>query len=95
MAGQQYRMMYPVDGVEDGDTRYESSQKLTMYRSLKLEDIPLPAGKYYLQFVVYDLFMRPMELERIELDWDGEELYFSENMVWAGTEKLNVADSYW
>ena len=95
LAGQQYRLMYPVDGTEDSRTRYESSQKLTMYRSLELEDMPLPPGRYYIQFIVYDLFMRPMEMERIELNWDGETLSFPEQMAWDGRETLRVADSYW
>ena len=95
LAGQQYRLMYPVDGTEDSRTRYESSQKLTMYRSLELEDMPLPPGRYYIQFIVYDLFMRPMEMERIELNWDGETLSFPEQMAWEGRETLRVADSYW
>ena len=95
LAGQQYRLMYPVEGTEDSRTRYESSQKLTMYRSLELEDMPLPPGRYYIQFIVYDLFMRPMEMERIELNWDGETLSFPEQMAWDGRETLRVADSYW
>lgn len=95
LAGQQYRLMYPVEGTEDSRTRYESSQKLTMYRSLELEDMPLPPGRYYIQFIVYDLFMRPMEMERIELNWDGETLSFPEQMAWEGRETLRVADSYW
>ena len=95
LAGQQYRLMYPVDGTEDSRTRYESSQKLTMYRSLELEDMPLPPGRYYIQFIVYDLFMRPMEMERIELNWDGQTLSFPEQMAWEGRETLCVADSYW
>lgn len=95
LAGQQYRLMYPVEGTEDSRTRYESSQKLTMYRSLELEDMPLPPGRYYIQFIVYDLFMRPMEMERIELNWDGETLSFPEQMAWEGRETLCVADSYW
>ena len=94
-AGQQYRLMYPVEGTEDSRTRYESSQKLTMYRSLELEDMPLPPGRYYIQFVVYDLFMRPMEMERIELNWDGQALSFPDEMAWEGRETLRVADSYW
>lgn len=95
LAGQQYRLMYPVEGTEDSRTRYESSQKLTMYRSLELEDMPLPPGRYYIQFVVYDLFMRPMEMERIELNWDGQALSFPDEMAWEGRETLRVADSYW
>ncbi len=95
LAGQQYRLMYPVEGTEDSRTRYESSQKLTMYRSLELEDMPLPPGRYYIQFIVYDLFMRPMEMERIELNWDGQTLSFPEQMAWDGRETLRVADSYW
>ena len=95
LAGQEYRLMYPVDGIEDHYTRFESSKKLTMYRSLELEDMPLPEGQYYLQFIVFDLFMRPMELERIEVSWDGETLSFPENTSWSGTETLHVSDKYW
>ena len=95
LAGQEYRLIYPVDVGGYDSTRFETSQKLTMYRSLELVDIPLPPGQYFIQFVIYDLFMRPMELERIEIHWDGEELSFPEDMDWSGTETLSVADSYW
>ena len=76
-------------------TRYESSEKLTMYRSLVVDDIPLPPGTYYIKFIVYDLFMRPMELEPIEIYWDGESLTYAENINWEGTEELSVSRDYW
>ena len=95
LAGQEYRLLYPIEGAVNDKTRYESSEKLTMYRSLVVDDIPLPPGTYYIKFIVYDLFMRPMELEPIEIYWDGESLTYAENINWEGTEELSVSRDYW
>ena len=64
-----------------------------MYRKLTVENAPLPAGTYYMEYVIYDVFMRPMKLRRVELYWDGQRMTIPNN-DWAGKETLSVADYY-
>ena len=90
LAGQEYRFLYPVDGQGDGDEAYyQLSQPMTMYRSLEIEEIPLPEGTYYLEYEVDDIFMRPYLLDRIEFYWDGENMTFPEGFTWEGEIVLN------
>ena len=67
---------------------YESSPAMTFYRRMSPEIITLPAGTYYLEYEVDDMFTRPFVLERIEFRWDGEKMSFPENLVWEGTQLL-------
>jgi len=41
----------------------------------------LPAGNYYLEYEIEDMFLRPTVLERIEMHWDGTSLTFPEDAV--------------
>ena len=41
----------------------------------------LPAGTYYLEYEIEDMFLRPTVLERIEMHWDGISLTFPEAAV--------------
>ena len=87
--GREYRLLYKIDGK----TGYERSAPKTMYRRLTVENAPLPAGTYYLQYIIYDVFMRPMKLKRVELRWDGKRMTIP-NADWEGKEILSVADYY-
>lgn len=88
-AGCEYRLMYTVDSEDSGgQPDYEFSRPMTMYKSLYMEDTALPPGTYYMEYVIYDVFMRPMPLERVELYWDGEKL--TTNGAWSGTEILSA-----
>ena len=91
LVGQEYCFLYPVDG-EDGDAGYQSSEPLTMYRKLDVEEIPLPEGTYYLEYEVIDMFMRSFVLDRIEFHWDGENMTFPEGFAWEGEVVLNAID---
>ena len=83
LSGQEYRFLYPVDGSEsDGKVRYQASQPLTMNRAPYVEEIPLPAGTYYLEYEVVDVFMRTTFLDRIEFKWDGENMTLSQDNAW-------------
>ena len=64
-----------------------------MYRRLTVENAPLPARAYYMEYVIYDVFMRPMKLRRVELYWDGQRMTIPNN-DWAEKETLSVADYY-
>ena len=44
-----------------------------------------------MEYVIYDVFMRPMKLKRVELYWDGQRTTIPNN-DWAGKETLSVAD---
>ncbi len=84
LTGQEYQFLYPVD-KKGGRTTYQASEPMTMYRALDVKEIPLPAGTYYLEYEVEDVFMRHRLLERIELHWDGREMTFPEGFAWEGT----------
>ena len=83
LSGQEYRFLYPVDGSDsDGKVRYQVSQPLTMNRAPYVEEIPLPAGTYYLEYEVVDVFMRSTIMDRIEFKWDGENMTLSQDDAW-------------
>lgn len=90
LAGRDYRILWPVDGTDTGETQYvPGSSAMWLPRTLDIEEAPLPAGTYYLQYEADDMFMRPYTLERIEMHWDGENLTFPEDFVWEGEVALN------
>ena len=45
-----------------------------------------------IEVVIYDVFMRPMKLERVELSWDGQRM--SIRSAWESGETLSAADYY-
>ena len=90
IAGQEFRLLYPIDGTgENGKTRYETSDPLTMYRSLQITAEPLDPGTYYLDYWVEDLFMRRLDMERVEVYWDGENVT-TVTVDWSGTTTLQL-----
>jgi hypothetical protein len=85
LAGLDFQLLYPTDEAGlGGGTIYGSSAALTMYRALDIEEMTIPAGSYYLQYEVEDIFHRRFALERIEMAWDGEQLSFPEGFAWDG-----------
>ena len=54
---------------------------------------PLPKGTYYMEYTIYDVFMRPMKLKRVELYWDGKKMSVRGD-TWKGKETLSVSDYY-
>ncbi len=44
-------------------------------------------GVYEMEYTVYDIFMRPMKLPRVEVTWDGEQLTVTGG-GWEGQETL-------
>ncbi len=90
MAGQEFRLLYPVYGASaSGRTTYESSDDMTLYRVLKVEEQPLTPGTYYIDYDIIDIFQRRYELERVEMYWDGEQFTYPEDMVWEGIVTIN------
>jgi hypothetical protein len=89
--GQEYRMLWPL-GVpgESTDIRYvPAGQARNMTRSLLIREKTLPAGTYYLEYEVDDIFMVPHVMERFEYYWDGEKVIFPEGFAWEGNVPLN------
>ena len=97
MSGQRYRLLYPTldagSGLQGGGFEYSAEQ--TMARTLPVETRILPPGTYYIQYVVEDIFMRRIPMERAEVRWDGEKVTLAEGTSWEGTETLrwSIQDS--
>ena len=96
MAGQEYSVLYPVYIDEyDPWAEFVAAEPQTLYRSMYLEDKPLPPGTYYMQYIVYDMFMRPMPMETIEAEWTGDSMILPEDYSWEGVEELVIPEEYW
>ena len=94
VAGREYNLVYEVHGEKRGSRPYVLSPTMIMYRSMKLEEIILPPGTYYLDFTIYDVFMRPMRLETVELQILEDHTITIVSEPWEGTEVLN-SDAYY
>ena len=81
LEGQEYCLLYPVDETAD-DLSYKRSETLTMRKRLIVEEIPLPAGTYYLEYEIDDVFMRTSTLGRIRIEWDGVNITFPDISSW-------------
>ena len=90
MAGQTFRMLFPIldrkTELQGGEYEYSNAQTVT--RVLPVESKLLPPGTYYIQYVVEDMFMRRIPMDRVEVRWDGTELTLADGAVWEGTETL-------
>ena len=96
LAGREFAPVYPIfDGEYDSGDDWFKGQTLKMYRTLEVTNEPLPAGTYYIEYVIYDMFMRPMFLDWARMDWDGQTATFPDADSWQGEVELKVADSYW
>ena len=96
LAGQEYSVIYPYFTSEyEQPTDFVVAPPQTIYRAMNLEDRLLPPGTYYMQYIVYDMFMRPMPLNPIEAQWNGEEMIVPEDSSWTGTEELQIPEEYW
>ena len=93
VAGREYNLLYEVSGAKSFSKPYVFSPTMIMYRSMRLEEITLPPGTYYLEFKVFDAFMRPMRMETLELELDGETVTIQGDS-WEGTETLYVSSYY-
>lgn len=87
-AGRDFRLVYPVDDEGTDETQYEGSERMTLYRAIRMGIQPLPEGVYYIEYIVLDHFSRPITLERIEMIWDGQKAVFSGIEDWEGSETL-------
>ncbi len=89
LTGQEYQLLYPIYGGAD----YQFSKALSMYRSLDVQEIPLPPGTYYLQYEIDDVFLRQTFAEMIEIHWDGEKMTFREDMEWEDGDWVSLREA--
>ena len=89
LVGREYRLLYPVDGA---GTAYHDSAPLTMYRSLDVQEVPLPAGTYFLEYEIVDVFMHSTVLDRVEIQWDGNTMTFPGAGDWHSGDWTHVAE---
>ena len=87
LSGMEYNLLYPIDGSQGN---YVHSEPLTMYRALDVREIPLPAGTYYLEYEIADVFMRRTVLDRLEIQWDGENMTFPDADKWEDGKTINL-----
>ena len=72
MEGREFQLLYPLSEGDDGRLSYARSEDMTMYRGMEMEEIPLPAGVYYVAYGVEDVFGRLYIADPVRLNWDGE-----------------------
>ena len=97
LAGQEYSLIYPIyskDSHVDVDG-YFKSQPQPMYRSLEMTNETLHDGVYYIEYVIYDMFMRPMYLDRLEMRIEGGVASFPGSEAWTGEVELTIPEEYW
>ena len=86
MEGRDYQLLYPVADTEDAF--FEMGEEKPFLRSMTIGNTVLPAGTYYLEYIVMDRFLRYIPMERIEMHWDGERMTLPEGFTWDGVERL-------
>ena len=93
VAGQEYTLLYLIDNADsNGRVQFEASAPMTMYRALDIRPKDLPAGTYYLDYWVEDMFLHPMYVGRIGLNWDGRKVSLLPDEEWEGTMTLTVPE---
>ena len=94
VTGQEYNLIYPVvseDGLLSGD--YEPSDPLTFQRMVNIEKTLLPPGNYELEYVLYDVFIRQVRLERVKMTWDGIGMHITDSS-WEGDITMDISSYY-
>ena len=74
LQGREYRLLYPVYTGEEGKEnrrRYESSDPMTIYRTLDVEEMELPEGVYYCNYMLETSLRKVYWTELVKLYWDG------------------------
>ena len=88
MAGRDFNLIYPIHGK----STFQSSELMTMYRSLEIAEKPMKAGIYLLEYWVGDIFMCPMKVGRAEVIWDGSKVALLNPASWQGSVALSLKD---
>ena len=53
--------------------------------------MPLPKGTYYLDYEIEDVFMRRMMLDRIEIQYDGQNMRFPNSGTWEDGKEISLS----
>ncbi len=94
VTGQEYYLIYPVvseDGLLYGE--YEPSGPMTFQRMVNIEKTLLPPGNYELEYVLYDVFIRQVCLERVKMTWDGTSMKITDS-AWEGDQTMDISSYY-
>ncbi len=91
LAGRDYQLLYPAysEGKKGGRVTYETGPAQMLYRSLRVKEGSLEPGTYYLEYVIEDSFGRLIELEMVEMDWDGEKAVFPGAKEWEDSGEVS------
>ena len=95
MSGLEYRLLFPVMNDTFQITKYIGDQTGTIYRSMEVANQPLAPGTYYLEYVVYDIFLRPYVMNRFEMVWDGKKATFPDSEKWPEIIEMQISENYW
>ena len=89
--GQEFRLLWPLAayGRNEKKKYIPAGNPQKMPRALLIKEQPLPAGTYYLEYEVDDMFIRPHVMERFEFHWDGEKVILPDGFIWEGKVQLN------
>ena len=91
---QEFRLLYEQNrDPETGRISYAASEPQRMTRGLIVQEVKLPAGTYEIEFVIDDVFNRSMKLDRVEMEWDGEQMKIRTD-GWEGSETLDIGKYY-
>ena len=47
-----------------------------------------------MEYVLYDIFIRPARLERVKLTWDGTAITMADPSAWQGDTVMDIASYY-
>ena len=95
-AGREYSLVYPIYSKDShaASGSYFNAQPQQMYRSMLMTNEPLYDGDYYIEYVIYDMFMRPMPLDWIEMRIDGGVASYPGSEEWTGEVELTIQEGY-
>ena len=86
LAGREYRPVFPINMSENSrQVSYSSGLTRTVPRALRVSIVTVPAGTSSMRYELIDVFMREMDLDMIEIHWDGQQITFPEGFTWEGT----------
>ncbi len=89
LAGRNFALLYPVaEKSGNEEAAYIKSRERKLPRALNVDEVPLPAGTYYIEYEIKDLFLRTAKIDRIMIQWDGENMVFPENFNWSGAFRV-------
>lgn len=75
--GDKIHLLYPVyDETTDEELTIVSEEEIVWTGNNVIDDGELPAGTYYLQYVVTDMFGKVYETDLLEVEYDGDSITY-------------------